>query len=44
MALEGHGYGGGRAVAVLGHYEIGLARPRRLPLVSVLAVQEYYYV
>src|SRR6266496_1975734 len=40
MALECDRHGGGWAIPVLGHNQIRLARPRRLPLVSVLAVQK----
>jgi hypothetical protein len=38
VALEGDRHGGGGAVTVLGHDEVGLARPRGLLLVGVLAV------
>ena len=44
VALERDGDVGGRAVAVLGEDEVGLARARRLPLVGVLAVQQDHHV
>jgi hypothetical protein len=40
MTLERHGHGGGRAVPVLGHDKVRLARPHRLLLIEVLTVQE----
>src|SRR6266568_4739802 len=44
MALECDRHGGGRAVPVLGHDQVRLARPRRLPLVRILAVQKDHNV
>ena len=40
VALERDRHRGGRAVPVLGHDQVRLAGPRRLPLVRILAVQE----
>jgi lysophospholipase L1-like esterase len=40
MALERDRHRGGRAVPVLGHDQVRLAGPRRLPLVRILTVQE----
>ena len=37
---ECHGHGGGRAIPVLGHDQVRLARPRRLLLILVFAVQQ----
>src|SRR5438034_7055439 len=44
VALERDGDGRGRAVTVLGHDQVRLARPRRFLLVGILAVQEDYDV
>ncbi len=44
MALECDRYRGGRAVPVLGHDQVRLAGPRRLPLVRILTVQENHDV
>jgi peptidoglycan/LPS O-acetylase OafA/YrhL len=44
VALERDRHGGGRAVPVLGHDQVSLARSRRLPLVRVLAVQKDHNV
>ena len=40
VPLECDGHGRGRPVAVLGHDQVRLAGPRRLPLVRVLPVQQ----
>ena len=44
MALECNRHGGGRAVPVRCHDQVGLAGPRRLPLVRILTVQKDYNV
>jgi hypothetical protein len=44
MALERHGYGHRRAVPVLGHDQVRLTGPRRLPLIHVFTVQKDHNV
>src|SRR4249919_3737750 len=44
MALECDRHGGGRAVPVLGHDQVRLARSWRLPLVCVLTMQKNHNV
>ena len=44
VPLERHGHGRRRAVPVLGHDQVSLPRPRRLFLISVLAVQKDHNV
>jgi Glyoxalase-like domain len=44
MALERHGHGCGWAVPVLGHDQVRLTSPRRLPLIKVFSVQKYYNI
>src|ERR1700689_2136027 len=44
VPLERYRHRRGRAVPVLGDDQVRLARPRRLPLISVFAMQKYYYV